>query len=170
MMSWLLRAAKAEVAVEFALITALFVLPLFLGAADFVTIIAAQQQLNTGLQALYYYGVTQGPSTPANAANTGASYAGNILTLINANSDFQLSFAATSPAYLSYLCYTTGGTPPSSDAGASTTLCSTSGTTTMTFANYSITTSAKLPIKLPGFANPLPLSASGYVQISTKNN
>jgi hypothetical protein len=40
----------------------------------------------------------------------------------------------------------------------------------MTFANYTLTASVALPIKLPGLSNPLSLTASGSVQIGTKNN
>lgn len=152
------RSARGNVAVEFALITALFVLPLLLGAADFVSIIAAQAQLNTGLQALYYYAVTnQGNGTSADA--------NAILAAINSNSNFQLTLGSSST---SYMCYATTSATPTFTANANSN-CG-AGNTTMTYANYTVSTNVSLPVKLPGLSNPLPLSASGKVQVATANN
>jgi Flp pilus assembly protein TadG len=148
------RTARGNVAVEFALITALFVLPLLLGASDFVSIIAAQAQLNTALQALYYYAATN--QSVGTTTNTSA-----ILSAINSNSDFQLTLSSQTT---SYMCYSTAATAPTFTANANAN-CG-SGNTAMTFANYTLTTNVSLPIKLPGIANPLPLSASGSVQVN----
>lgn len=170
--NWFQRRDKGNVAVEFALITALFTLPLLLGAVDFVTIIAAKAQLNTALQALYYFAV----NNPTDAIDGSTSYVagtGGIIPTINSNSDFQLSVTTQQ---LEYSCYTTGTTASEATAPSvsalSTTDCSAAGNTTMTFANYVLTASVPLPISfyMLGLNNPMQLSASGSVQIATKNN
>lgn len=158
---WLRRSGRANASVEFALITSLFVVPLLLGASDFVSIIAAQAQLNTALEALYYYGVTN----PGGAISNTSS----IITAINANSDFQMSVASQSLSYVCYTTQTSASTAPSFGTSSSSNNCS-SGQTTMTYANYKLTTNVTLPVKLPGLSNPLPLSASGSIQVATKNN
>jgi Flp pilus assembly protein TadG len=167
--NWFTRAAKGNVSVEFALITALFVLPLLLGASDFVSIIAAQAQLNTALQALYYYGV----SNPNFATTTGTgAYATQIINLINTNSNYQITLATPSMTYACFSTTTTAGTvstPSAPNASNTANGCSASGQTTLSYANYSISTKVSLPVPLPGFSNPMPMSASGYVQISTTN-
>ena len=164
MLNWLKRTARANVAVEFALITALFTLPLLLGAADFVSIIAAKAQLNTALQALYYYAVTS-PGTAATASGNEAS----IIATINANSDFQITAPSTAASpmteFLTYSCYSTAASPLSFTPPSTTDSC-TSSQVTMTFANYTLTTKLTLPVPLPGLSNPLTLSASGSIQIN----
>lgn len=168
------RPAKANISVEFALITALFTLPLLLGAADFVTLIAAQAQLNTALQALYFYGETN----PADAAALGSDTTdlGYIIHTINANSDFQISLSTTAPPVLTYACYQTPtapgtvATPSAPNASASANNCSKSGYTVLTYANYALKARVPLIVPLPGLGNPFTESASGYVQISAKNN
>lgn len=167
----LARRARATVAVEMALISVFFLLPLIGGAVDFVIIMPAQAQLNTALQALYYYALTN----PANA--TSASNTGKIIAKINTASFNQISMPATlslngtsaANPVATYVCYitltssnVTSATP--SFSTPSTTNSCTSTQTAMTFVNYKVTTTVSLPMPLPGIGRSWTLSASGSIQ------
>ena len=153
-------------AVEFAIVGGLFLVPLLLASADFVSVISAQSQLNTALQALYYFGVTN------KAHATNATEAATIITAINSGSVFKLSLPATmtvngsavsNPSY-TYVCYTTKATPPSFAAPSTTNNCSASQTAIF-FGNYKVTATIVLPFPSPMLHSPLTLSAQGAVQI-----
>ncbi len=160
---------KATAAVELALVFTFFLLPLLLGAADFVGIILGQAQVNTALQALYYFADTN-PSS----ANNGA-YTQDIVGAINTTSVFQLALPSTLPSGISnssftYVCYPTsnasnGATP--TFATPNSTPCLASGKTQITFVNYKVNTAVILPIPLPGIGDVFNASASGAIQIST---
>jgi len=161
MLIWrrLTRTRRASASVDFALTATLLLTPLFLGSADFLTIISAQAQLNTALQSLYYFAYTN----PNSANNT--TDAGYIITLINSASLYKITLPATmssgaANASLSYGCFS----PPSTTITYQTTACS-SGQTQQTLVTYQVTTTVGLPFPLPALANPLPLSATGTVQV-----
>jgi Flp pilus assembly protein TadG len=158
------RDRRASTAVEFALVSVLFLLPLLLASADFVAIISAQAQMNTALQALYYFAVT----TTGDATN--ATEAGNVISAINsAGTQFQVTMpanlpsGAANPSY-TYVCYTyTAGSAPTFSTPSTSNTCS--GTqTAMYFANYEVTTKIVLPFPIPGVKSPLTLIAQGSVQ------
>jgi Flp pilus assembly protein TadG len=156
---------QGNVTVEFALLATFLLLPLLAGSADLVVIISAQGQLNTALQALYYFGV----STPGSAVN--AVDAGLIVSAINNASLYNLRMPATlssgqpNPSF-TYVCYTTGATGASvSFSAPSTTNNCTSSQTAQYYANYKVQVTVFLPFPLPvKMASPLTLSASGSVQ------
>lgn len=160
---FLRRSRKASVAVEFALVSVFVLLPLTLGGTDLFMMITAQAQLNTALQALYYYSW----ASPTATAADNFTYANDIITTINSASVYHIALPAKLPSgaangSISYGCFD----PPSS---ASTTItyqtspCS-STQTQQTMVNYQVTTSIVLPVVLPGIPSHLTLSSSGKVQ------
>lgn len=149
------RSSKANVAVEFALVTSLFLLPLFLGSADFISILAAQAQANTALQALFYFAL----SNSGNAAN--ATDTGDVITAINAATVFKLSLATPTTQTL---CYTTGSLAPTFAAPANGSTSCTSSQTTQTFVTYTVTTKVVLPVPLPGLNSPYTATATGSIE------
>jgi Flp pilus assembly protein TadG len=155
----LAESRRASASVDFALTASLFMLPLLLGSADFLSVISAQAQLNTALQSLYYFAYTN--PTSANSATD----AGYIITLINSSSLYKITLPATmssgtANASISYGCFT----PPSTTITYQTTACS-SGQTQQTLVTYQVKTTVTLPFPIPALANPLPLSATGTVQV-----
>ncbi len=157
---------KASVAVEFALVTSFFLLPLTLGAADFVLIITAQAQLNTALQALYYFAWTN----PLSADNQ--TQLQEIISAINAASVYQITLPATfssgaANGSLTYSCVTPGTTPTYA-AATGPGQCSSTSTPPQiqqTYVTYKLTTTLNLPIKLPGLPSPFSLTSKGSIQI-----
>jgi Flp pilus assembly protein TadG len=150
---------RGAASVDFALTASLVMLPMLLGGADFLSVISAQAQLNTALQSLYYFAFT----SPASANNT--TDAGYIITLINSASVYKITLPATmssgtANASLSYGCFT----PPSTTITYQSTACGT-GQTQQTLVTYQVKTTVSLPFPLPELSNPLPLSASGTVQV-----
>jgi len=150
---------RASASVEFAMVASFVLLPLFLGSADFLLVISAQAQLNTALQALYYFAYT----SPGSANN--ATYAGYVIALLDSRSSFNITLPATmssgaANASLSYGCFT----PPFTVITYQTTTCS-ALQTQQTLVSYQVKTTVTLPFPLPGLSNPLTLSASGTAQI-----
>jgi hypothetical protein len=84
---------RANVSVEFALISVFVLLPLFSGGANFMEIICAQSQLNTALQSLYYFAW----ANPSIATNT--SDVAEISTLINTQSLNQIKLSSATITY-----------------------------------------------------------------------
>ncbi|GLR67489.1 hypothetical protein GCM10010909_21700 [Acidocella aquatica] len=156
------RGRRASVAVEFALVTSFFLLPLALGASDFVIIITAQAQLNTALQALYYFAWTN-PLTADNQTQLQ-----EIITAINSASVYQVTLPATlssgaANGSLTYACVTPGTTPTYAAATGPGQCSSTQ--IQQTYVTYKLTTSLSLPIKLPGIASPLTLTTKGKIEV-----
>jgi Flp pilus assembly protein TadG len=58
---------RGSVAVEFAMISSLFLLPLMLGSSDLVEMISGQAQVNTALQAMYLIPAQAAPSRRSRA-------------------------------------------------------------------------------------------------------
>ncbi len=85
---------KASITVEFALVATFILLPLLAGGADFLTIITAQAQLNTALQALYDYAWTNPSAAQANTNSSTVSAQNTIIAAINGASAFHLTLAA----------------------------------------------------------------------------
>jgi Flp pilus assembly protein TadG len=165
------RQARASVAVEFALISVLFLLPLLAGALDFVIVFAAQAQLNTALQSLYYFGIT----TPASATNsTIAGYVVSTINSANGASGTKVTLPATTtmPIMLGSTTIPTGTANPSTYYGCyssatsityQSTTC-TSGTQ-QTYVIYQVSGTVTLPMPLPGRGGTsLTLTAGGAVQ------
>ena len=143
---------RANISVEFALISVFILLPLFSGGANYMQVICAQSQLNTALQSLYYFAWAN-PSIATNTADLG-----DIITQLNAQSFNQIQLSS---ATLSYDCITAPSTIPT----YSTTPCGT-GQTQETLVNYQITGNVSLPLALTlGLKNPYTLTMSGKVQI-----
>jgi Flp pilus assembly protein TadG len=164
--AWLKRTSRGTAAVEFALITTFFVAPLLIGSADYVSIVSARAQLNTAMQSLYYFAITN-PTLANNITDTSA-----IITTIDAASDFQIispaNMSAAQQPSLTYYCYTTSSTAattPTLTANASA-ACGT-GNTTLTYATYTLTVNLALPVPIPGLTS---LTTTGSTQISSLNN
>jgi Flp pilus assembly protein TadG len=163
------RERRATAAVELALVSTFFLLPLLLGGADFVGIILGQAQVNTALQALYYFALTN----PSSANNS--TYTQNLIGAINGASVFQLTLPTTLPSGKSnssftYVCYPTsnasnGATP--TFTSPSSTSCLATGKTQITFVNYKVNTAVILPIPLPSIGDVFNLSASGAIQTAS---
>lgn len=157
-----LRSRRGTVALEFALISIFFLLPLMGAVVDGLVMLTAQAQLNTALQALYYYAL----SDPAVAGtdNTSAPYeqANQVITLINARSVYRITLATPSGAEAANLYYACTAT-----ATPSTKTCTPKSPVTLEqiFVQYAVTTSVNLPIPIPGVGNPFPLSASGMIEV-----
>ncbi|HEY1857558.1 hypothetical protein [Acidocella sp.] len=157
------RSGRGNVSIEFALVSVFILLPLFAGGTDFVLIMSAQAQLRTAFQALDYFAWTN----PGNATNL--TEAGYIISLINRQSDYQVTLPTTlssggANGGISYGCFT----PPISSSAAITyqaTTCS-SAQTQQTLVTYQVTTRVFLPIPLPGIlSSPYRLSVSGKIQV-----
>ncbi len=159
------RATAGSVTVEFAIISLFILGPLLAASADFIVIIAAKAQLNTALQALYYFAETN------TALATNSSEANTIITTINNGSIYALSMPATltsgaaNPS-VSYSCYTTGAAAPTFST-PSTSACA-STLSALTLANYKITASVTLPFPVPGLASPMSLAVEGAVPTKYK--
>lgn len=156
------RGRKASVAVEFALVSTFILAPLLLGSSDLLMIISAQAQLNTALQALYYFAWTN-PSSASSLID-----AGFICDAINSESVYQITLPATLPSGSSngapsYVCVTPGS-PPVFVAETGPGSC-TSLQIQQTFVTYQVSTTVNLPVQLPGIQSPLTLSATGQIQI-----
>ncbi len=156
------RGRRASVAVEFALVTSFFLLPLTLGASDFVILITAQAQANTALQALYYFAWTN-PLTADNLTQLQ-----EIISAINSASVYQVSMPATlssgaANGSFTYACVTPG-TPPTFTSATGPGLCS-STQVQQTYVTYKLTTTVNLPINLPGIPSPFTLTSRGTIQV-----
>ena len=153
------RGRRGSVAVEFALVSSLLLLPLFAGGADFVEIISAQAQLNTALQSLYLYAYTN----PAGASGTTAIAA--IIAKINARATHQVSFPTTNSAgaangAVSYKCLNAAGTSTAYGSGCG------SGYIKQSYVSYQLNCSVNITVPLPlGLTSPFALTASGTAQI-----
>ena len=145
------RGSSGSVAVEFALMASLVLLPLFLGGADFVQVLSAQAQLNCGLQSLFYFAY----ANPAQAA-TGTDISA-VVTKINALATHSV-YTSGATGTLSYDCLTSTGTTTSATAGST---CS-SGTK-REFVTYQLSTRLTLPLPMPIIGTTI--SSAGTVQI-----
>ncbi|MDE8349461.1 MAG: TadE/TadG family type IV pilus assembly protein [Acidocella sp.] len=160
------RTRRSAAAVEFALVSTFLLLPLFLGGADFVVIISAQAQLNTALQAIDYFAYTN----PGSASNT--TYAGDIVTLINAASVYHITLPTTNITVaglgsipngsISYGCFS-GTATATTTPTYQTSTCPT-GDTIQNFVSYKITSSVTLPVPLPGLGSPFTLNAMSTIE------
>jgi hypothetical protein len=144
---------KASVAVEFALISTFFLLPLLLGSSDFLMIISARAQLNTALQALYYFAWTN-PSSASDSTELN-----QIISVINGQSIYQIQL--TNPT-VTYVCVTPGATP-TYVTQTSPGQCG-QGAVQQTLVSYSVSTTVTLPITLPGIGSPYSMTFSGKIQ------
>ena len=165
---------KANVTVEFALVATFILLPLLAGGADFLTMITAQAQLNTALQALYYYAWTNQSAASANTSSNTITAQNTLITAINSASIFHITLApgtaSGSSSNLFYACVNSSTSPatisalqPYVTSPAST--CP-NGQTLEEFVQYTVSTNVTLPFPLPlKLKNPFPLSATGSAQI-----
>lgn len=163
------RHEGGSIAVEFALVSIFFMLPLLAGGGDFLLILLSRSQLNTALQALYYYAETN----PGSATDT--TYLTDIINSMNTASVTQLSMpaelasGAANPSY-SYYCFTSSSTAPSfTGPYTSASSCGT-GTTTQTFVNYKLSATTHLPVPLPGSGSSYTLSVTGSIQTASTQN
>jgi hypothetical protein len=143
---------RASVAVEFALMSVFVLMPLFAGGSDLVILLAAQSQLNTSLQSLYYFAWTN-PSTA-----TSTSYVNYTLNLISNAAIYKVTSAAA--PVTSYGCITAGSTTVTYQSGT----CA-SGQIQQTLVTYKVQTTVNLPAPIPfAFSNPMTLTATGKIQ------
>jgi len=161
---------RGSVAVELAFVTTFFLVPLFCGAADFISILNAQAQLNTALQALVYYSWSNtsaaGATSYTSSATTTAEMA--LINAINGAATFHVTLnpgtVVGSYSNLQYFCVTTTTTPYTITANANATC--PSGQTLQTYVQFTVSTKVGLPFPIPlKLTNPLPLSATGSAQV-----
>jgi hypothetical protein len=169
---------RASVSVELALVSVLFLLPLFGGGADLTEIISAQAQANTALRALYSFAWAD----PADASTY--SNANSIVGLINSSSIHPLSFSQNStiavqevgqPAGTTipvtngsfyYVCIPTGATAGGTLTQSYSNPCPSSGYTTQIWAAYQVTSTVFLPVPMPFVTNgQFTVTAMGEVQV-----
>jgi Flp pilus assembly protein TadG len=158
---------RANVSVEFALISVLFLLPLVTGAADLICVVNARAQLNTALQAMMFYAWSNPTAAQNNTASTTTAAEATIIDAINsAPSNFHvtLNLGAVPGSYsnLTYYCVTPG-TPYSITPSGSATCAS---GTLQVFAQFTVSTNVNLPFPIPlKLVNPFPVSSTGSAQI-----
>ncbi len=158
------RSRRGSVSLEFALMSVFILFPLFAGGTDFVLIMAAQAQLRTAIQALDYFAWTN----PGEATNL--TDAGYIISLINQQSDYQITLPANlsnggANGALSYSCFTPPATASTAISAPSPTVCP-STQTQQTLVTYQVTARVFLPVPLPGILHsPQQLSATSTVQV-----
>lgn len=166
------RARRASVAVEFALISFFFLLPLTAVVVDALFVLTAQAQLNTTLQALYYYALANPTAAEDYTSATTITQQNILMILIDLNSNFQITLDATPDkqnSTLYYYCQSTSSpsTAPSfvlDTTPATTPTCKT-GTVLQYFVKYAVSTPVSLPIPIPGVSNPWTLNASGMIEV-----
>ncbi len=155
---------RGSVTVEFALIATFFLLPLFGGSADMVEYISARAQLNTALQALYYYALTN-PTAGTNSANTAA-----VMSLMSSKLH-PLTLVSSSA---SYNCIANSATTVTYVSQSSTAITACSATSNYTAAQqtlqitvtYTVRTSVPFVMPMPYLTtNPLVITQSGTVQV-----
>jgi Flp pilus assembly protein TadG len=165
---------KANVTVEFALVATFILMPLLAASADFLSMITAQAQLNTALQALYDFAWTNPSVAVANTGSAAITDEGKIISAINGASLFHITLspgtASGSFSNLEYACVNSSTSPatvsalqPYATAPAST--CP-SGQTQEIFVQYTISTNVNLPFPLPlKIKSPFPISSTGAAQV-----
>lgn len=162
---------RANVSVEFALIAALFLLPLFGGSVDMVQYISAKDQLNTALQSLYYYALTYAPGTyTAGVAPTSLADPTIIVSAANTNKVLALMANKVRPLTLvagyptiTYYCLDRSGNKITATANNQ---CTSTYPYEQIFVQYQIQTTVNFIVPMPFiFSNPLPLTATGSVEI-----
>lgn len=156
------RDLSGSVSIEMALITTLFLIPLFLGSWDGLYALAARYQTNAALSSLYYFAW----SNPGDATNT--TDLETLLGAINQTSVAAAEIPSSSPPNLSYNCLqSNGSTIPATEtataSGATTETCS-SGKL-QTSVTYALQASVNLPFGIPSFSNPMKINASGTIVI-----
>ena len=149
---------RASVSVELALMSVFFLLPLFGGSTDMVEIISAQAQLNTAVQSLYYYALSN-PTVASISTDTNPT----VIATLMSSTFHKITFVSSS---VSYVCIPTVTTNPTL---TQTTPCPTTGSivyTQQTWIAYHVSSMVFLPVPVPFVtSNPLTLTASGSVQI-----
>lgn len=155
---------RGSVTVEFALIATFFLLPLFGGSLDMVEYISARAQLNTALQALYYYALTN-PTAGTNSNNTAAvmslmSSSPHPLTLVSSSASYNcIANSATTVTYVSQSSMAITSCPATNSYTAAQ-------QTLQITVTYTVRTSVPLTMPVPFVtSNPLVLTQTGTVQV-----
>ncbi len=144
-----LRARRASASVEFALLATFVLVPMILGCADFIVYLTARAQLNTALQSLYYFAMTN----PSNATST--ADAGALLTAINARALYKVTLISAT-AENGCVSSTTG-------VAFQITSCP-NGVQQNSAVQYKVQTVFSVPINLVfGLSNPVTLQQSGQI-------
>jgi Flp pilus assembly protein TadG len=163
------RDSKANIAVEFALISVLFLLPLLAVAADSVSLLNARAQLNTTLEAFMYYALANNANAIANVGVTSGSTVGEVvlLTAINSATTFRVTYSSST---LYYNCVgSTGYQNTALTPYASGSTPCTNGTypTLARFIQYNLSTTVVLPVPVPlKIVNPVTLRVTGYAAVN----
>jgi Flp pilus assembly protein TadG len=166
MLNRLRARARASASVEFALIAVFILLPLIAGVSDFVVVISAQAQLNTALQALYYFAYANPTTAVAYTSASTIAYQSYIISQINSSSDYQIALKPNGSynSTLTYYCVTTSSGTISSVYTAPPTCAA--NQTEQIYVNYTVTASVNVPFPGPlKLSNPFALSATGGVQV-----
>lgn len=144
----LTRESRASASVEFALLAVFFLAPLLIGSIDFVIYIGGKAQVNTALQALYYYALTD-PTDASMAAKAQLA-----LNAVNTKSIYPVTLKTVTPENA---CMSSG----SLTYIASTASCPATAVQ-VTAVAYTVQTYVSLPFPIPlGVSNPVLVAASG---------
>jgi Flp pilus assembly protein TadG len=143
-----LRGTRGSASVEFALLAVFFLAPLLIGSVDFVIYIGGKAQVNTALEALYSYALTD----PADASTK--SKAQLALNAVNAGSIYPVTLnsvtaknACMASNALTFIA-SNATCPPSA--------------VQVTAVSYVVSTHVSLPFPVPlNVKNPVLVSASG---------
>jgi hypothetical protein len=165
---------KGSSSVEFALISTLFLLPLFGGTIDFIQYIAAKDQLNTALQSLYYYSLTYVPGTyTAGTAPTMLTDPAAFITADNTKKVLALMSSKVTPITLvsgypsiSYKCLDALGAVMS-PAPTTNNSCTTAYPYEQIWVSFQIQSEVNfvVPVLFAANASSVTLTASGSVEI-----
>lgn len=153
-MNRLIRDRRGSVSIEFALVSAFFLIPLTLASWDGLFALAARYQTEAALHTLYYFAW----SNPGDATDTA-----DLQTLLGAINQTAIAPISLSKHYPQ--------TPPTEclQSDGSSTQAQNNGTcssgTPETMVTYQLTTSVDLPFGIPAFPNPLTLTTGGTVRI-----
>jgi Flp pilus assembly protein TadG len=175
-----LRARRASVSVEFALVSLFFLFPLIAGGIDMMLVLSARSKLNSALHSLYLFAW----SDPQNADDTAQlqrfiqsidpSLPVSGISLTNTPTIMNVCFGSNgnidSNATFTLGQSGNGGLLGSGGPNTNNDTCVTDGQVVtgdvpVSIATYRLQSVVQLPIPVPFLANPITLTASGTIQV-----
>ena len=168
-----LRARRASVSVEFALVSLFFLFPLIAGGIDMTLVLSARSKLNSALHSLYIFAWSDPQSAADNAQleqfiqRIDPALPASTINLTNTPGIQNICFDSTGAIDSSAL-FTSNPGPGGSGASGNT--CTLNGNVVtgdipVSIVTYNLQSVIQLPIPVPFLANPLTLTASGTIQI-----
>jgi Flp pilus assembly protein TadG len=174
-----LRARRASVSVEFALVSLFFLFPLIAGGIDMTLVLSARSKLNSALHSLYIFAWSDPQSAADNVQlqqfiqSIDPVLPTSTINLINRPGIQNICFdssGAIDPSALFTANPAGPGVTGPGGSGASNSTCTLNGNVVtgdipVSIVTYNLQSVIQLPIPVPFLANPLTLTASGTIQI-----